>query len=73
MATTAAADRTPKRKLIDLLLAKSAGQDLPHFADTRRTDGDSWGDVAAKVYGLTGETVSVPWLIRQCDTDDRAA
>lgn len=66
MATTAEADRTPKRKLIDHLLAASDGLDLAQFTDKHRADGDSWADVAAKVYARTGETINATWLIRQC-------
>lgn len=66
MATTAEADRTPKRKLIDLLLSESDGVDLAQFSDKHRAEGDSWADVAARVYARTGETVNVTWLIRQC-------
>lgn len=66
MATTADADRTPKRKLIDLLLAESDGVDLAQFSDKHRAEGDSWADVAARVYARTGETVNTTWLIRQC-------
>lgn len=66
MATTAEADRTPKRKLIDLLLTESDGVDLAQFTDRHRSAGDSWSDLAARVYARTGETVNVTWLIRQC-------
>lgn len=65
MATTAEADRTPKRKLIDLLLTESEGMDLAQFKDKHRAAGDSWADVTARVYAATGETITVTWLIRQ--------
>lgn len=66
MATTAEADRTPKRKLIDLLLTESNGLDLAEFTIKHRAEGDSWADVTARVYAATGETITVTWLIRQC-------
>ena len=59
------ADRSPKRKLIDLLLTKSDSVDLAQFADRLRAGGVSWADVAARIYARTGETVNPTWLIRQ--------
>ncbi len=57
--------RTVKRRLIDYkLLESDAGVDLAAYARTRRPD-DSWGKIAASIFQLTGEHVTVPWLITQ--------
>ena len=60
------AERTPKRKLLDLLLAQKAGMELGPFVQARRADGDPWSVVVSKIYALTSEAVTVPWLIAQC-------
>lgn len=58
--------RSPKRKLIDLKLAQSSvAMELQPWATLRRGDGDSWGQLAAHVFALTGEHVTIPWLISQ--------
>ena len=63
---TATPERTPKRKLLDLLLVQKAGMELGPFVAARRADGDAWSVVCAKIFALTSELVTVPWLIEQC-------
>lgn len=58
--------RSPKRKLIDLKMAQSsAAMELQPWATIRRGGGDSWGQLAGHIFALTGEHVTVPWLISQ--------
>lgn len=58
--------RTPKRKLIDLKLAQSsAAMETSAYVTARRAADESWGKIAANIFALTGEHVTVPWLIGQ--------
>lgn len=61
----AADNRSPKLKLLDVLLVRAAGIDTRRFVGDRRALGDSWADIAARIFSITGETISTTWLIRK--------
>lgn len=65
MATGAETSQSPLRMLVEHLLSTQETT-LQTLVDERRAAGDSWGDIAAKIYAATEKTVSVPWLIKQC-------
>lgn len=65
MAIESETSQSPLRMLVEHLLSQHETT-LQSLVDARRAAGDSWGDIAARIYATTDKTVSVPWLIKQC-------
>ncbi len=68
--------RTPKHRLLDLLMVAKTSKDLGHYVRRARADDTAWRIIAKNVADITGEDVSPPALIAwfpELTTEDPAA